>query len=494
MKIMNRRAFVGAMAATGAAMLAGCTPAPKTEAPADAGEASGEGTANWAATAVNGEVEPIFKDPAPVIYSDAEVDEILNNPAVITTEWVYDDGTTVAPAYQMVRNTINRSGAGFGSIINKDHQFDLWPTLFTEDEALAYSQMPLYCDFTAAQFAEKSGRSEDECLRICNSLADRGLLRRIYDNGTPKFLALDSEYGYYEPYVQSFDTEYIRLKDLNASPTVNGAFLDAEYTMYRSLPVDLSVVIDGEYTELDDWRGILDNYDTFAVSPCMCRVSTAIREGLGGTTQEVMQKYSEEGMRECGHPMETCLVMGKQAEWFIEIGAGRELTRDEAKALLQNSVDKGMILDVLHTKPTENICSCHSDCCLYTGGIRKLNGGPALDQCSSFTLMHQKDNCIKCGMCEQRCPMHAITMDEEGYPIVDSACVRCGQCALVCPRGVRGLKLRPESERHEIPEDMADYYEKKARVRISKGYLFDVTSREENDALVAELREKGLNI
>ena len=41
---------------------------------------------------------------------------------------------------------------------------------------------------------------------------------------------------------------------------------------------------------------------------------------------------------------------------------------------------------------------------------------------------------------------------------------------------------------------MADYYEKKARVRISKGYLFDVTSREENDALVAELREKGLNI
>ena len=36
MKIMNRRAFVGAMAATGAAMLAGCTPETKTEAPADA--------------------------------------------------------------------------------------------------------------------------------------------------------------------------------------------------------------------------------------------------------------------------------------------------------------------------------------------------------------------------------------------------------------------------------------------------------------------------
>lgn len=495
MRIMNRRAFVGAMGTVGAsAMLAGCAPTAQEAADptgAGDGEAAKGAEAAWSPVEANPDIAPLIPDEQPVIYSDAEIDEILNNPAVVTTNWVYEDGTEVAPAFQMVRNTINRSGAGIGSYISKEHQFDLWPTLFSEDEALAYSQMPLYHDFTAAEFAEKSGRAEEECLAICNELADRALLRRIYDNGEPKFLALDSEYGYYEAYVQHFDTDYIALKDLAAGKGQTGAFLDSKYTMYRTVPVDLGVVVDGDYTEDDDWRNILKRHDKFAVSPCMCRVSTLIREGKAKTTQEAMELFGD-GMRDCKHPTETCLVTGKQAEWFIEIGAGRELTADEAEALLQRSVDAGMILDCLYTKEVENICSCHADCCLYVKGIRGLNGGPALEHCSNFDLVHKKEECIKCGMCEKHCPMQAIVMNEEGYPVVDSACVRCGQCATVCPQNVRGLKLRPESERLEVPEDLPDYYEKKARVRIGKGYLFDVASQADMNALVEEAKQNGV--
>lgn len=493
MKIINRRAFVGAMGLAGASVLAGCAPEAKPVDMAETGQAAGsaEEAAAWAAAEANPDVAPLFPDEFPEILSEAEVEEYLNNPAQVTTDWVYEDGTAIAPAYQMARNAINRSGAGFGSYITKDHQLDLMTYLFSEEEALAYSQMPMYHDFTAAEFAEKSGRSEEECLRICNALADRALLRRIYDNGTPKFLALDSEYGYYEPYVMHFDTEYIGLKDLNAGAGQPMSFLDSKYTLYRTVPVSLDVVVDGDYTEDDDWHAILDRHDKFAVSPCMCRVSTLIREGKAATTQEAMEKFGD-GMRDCKHPTETCLVTGKQAEWLLEIDAARELTRDEAEALLQHSVDEGMILDCLHTKEVENICSCHADCCLYVGAVRKLNGGPALEHCSNFDLVHKKDDCIKCGMCEKQCPMMAIVMDDEGYPIVDSACVRCGQCATVCPQGVRGLKLRPESERQDIPEDLGDYYGKKARVRAAKGYLFDIESQQDMEARIAEAEAAGL--
>lgn len=487
MKILNRRTFVGALGSAGlAAALGGCSPSVNSSEPDsnEEGNAQAGDGANWAPAETNPEIESIIQ-PGPVIYSDAEVDEILANPAVVTTDWINEDGTTVAPAFQMVRNTINRSGNGIGSLVNKDHQLDLWQLLFSEDEALAYSQMPLYHEFTAAEFSEKSGRSEEECLKICNTLADRALLRRTYDGGTPMFLALDSEYGYYEAYVQHFDAEYLEKKDLNAGNDLIINFIDADYPLYRTVPVDLSVVVDGNYTEQDDWHEILKRHDKFAVSPCMCRTSTLIREGKAATTQEAMASYSE--MRDCGHPTETCIVTGKQAEFFIEIGAGREITAQEAEDILQRSVDAGLILDTVYTKEVENICSCHCDCCLYVGAIRKVNGGPAVENCSHFNLVHDKDNCIGCGMCEKQCPMHAIVMNEEGSPIVDSACVRCGQCATVCPQKARGLKLKDETEMLELPEDLADFYERKARIRASKGYLFDITSQEEMQAVANEI-------
>lgn len=486
MKIMNRRAFVGTLGTAGmATVLSAYVPSMASAAEAtsdvEAGEeASAEGA--WEPTATNPDVASVIPE-GPVVYSEAEVDEILFDRAVVTTDWVNEDGSTVAPAYQMARNTINRSGNGFGALVNKDHQLDLMQYLFTEDEALAYSQMPLYHNFTVGEFAKRSGRSEEECLEICNTLADRALLRRTYENGKPVFLALDSEYGYYEAYVQNFTPEYIEKKDLNAGSDLGLSFYDADYTLYRTMPVDLSTVIDGNYTDMDDWHAVFKRHDKFAVSPCMCRVSTLIREGKASTTQEAMELFGE-GMRDCNHPMETCIVTGKQAEYFIEIGAGREVSAEEAEAILQHSVDEGMIVDAIYTKEVENICSCHADCCLYVDSIRRINGGPAIKNCSNFNLMHDKEACIKCGMCEAQCPMFAITMDEDGYPIVDSACVRCGQCATVCPQNARGLLLKDESERLEIPKDLPDYYERKARIRASKGYLFDITSQEDMQAIV----------
>lgn len=483
MKIINRRAFLGAIGVTGAAMLTGCAPEAKSANSADAGAA--DSIVAWEPTGVNPDVSPMIASPAPIKLSDAEIEEILNNPAIVTTEWVNEDGSIVSPAHQMVRNAINRNGGGMGSLINRDHQLDLWKSLFTEEEAQIYSEMPHYRDFSAAELAQETEREESECLRLCNQIADRGLLRRTYENGKPMFLSLGSEYGYYEAYVQHFDAEFIRLKDLNKSDDFGSGFVDAEFPWYRTLPVSLDVVIDGEYTQWDDWHDIFKRHDKFAVSPCMCRVSTLIREGKGATTQEIM----ENGIGFDDWPMETCIVTGKQAEYFIEIGAGREITAEEAEAILQHSIDKGMIVDSLCTKEAENICSCQCDCCLYTAGLRKMNGGPALDVASNFNLMHNREKCIGCGMCEKQCPMHSITMDEEGFPVVDSACVRCGQCATVCPQNARGLKLRPEDERREIPENLADYYEKAARARIGKGYLYDITSQEEMNAIAAEVAD-----
>lgn len=45
-----------------------------------------------------------------------------------------------------------------------------------------------------------------------------------------------------------------------------------------------------------------------------------------------------------------------------------------------------------------------------------------------------KDLCIGCGVCEETCPLGAISADAEGKREINAdICVDCGSCAGACP-------------------------------------------------------------
>ena len=76
-------------------------------------------------------------------------------------------------------------------------------------------------------------------------------------------------------------------------------------------------------------------------------------------------------------------------------------------------------------------------------------------------------------MCAQRCPMFAVTMDEEtGYPVVDGKCIRCGQCGTTCPASARKLTLSDTVA--ELPQDMLGDYNLKASVRLANGQVHPI--------------------
>lgn len=425
-------------------------------------------------TAKNPNIVPVVTEPAPEVLTPEEVDEFINNEIIVTKDYIRADGSVVPAAYINMRNKINRNGIGIGSVIETDDHWDVWMHLATEEEAALYSEMPDYVEFTAADFALKSGRTEEECRDICEGLAEKGLLGRMRRGGNAYYRTQTQEYGIYETVIRDMDIftkEFLDAKDIGDGKDKGTCFLDSGTSMYRSYPVDLSIVR-GEYTPFDDWRSMIDRYDTISVSPCVCRYKQMIQAGTDHL--------------DCGHDVcgdgsiETCICTGEQAEFMIEIGAGRPITNDEAKAIIESAVDEGMIIETVFTRKAENICLCHSDCCLNVGAVRRLNGGPAIEAYSNFYLAHDEADCIGCGACVDRCPMHSISMDEEtGLPIVDNACVRCGQCALVCPVGARGLVLKPEEDRPYIPQCLAEDNEIKARVRAAKGYLFDYAGQGE---------------
>jgi ferredoxin len=59
-----------------------------------------------------------------------------------------------------------------------------------------------------------------------------------------------------------------------------------------------------------------------------------------------------------------------------------------------------------------------------------------------MTAMVDKDGCVRCGICVDICPEHAISMD--GRVVVDpTRCTGCGACIAECPN--EALSLSPET-------------------------------------------------
>ena len=117
------------------------------------------------------------------------------------------------------------------------------------------------------------------------------------------------------------------------------------------------------------------------------------------------------------HPLETCLSFGEEVSYYIEKGIARQVTQEEAPSILERSVEEGMILQSAFTKDSEIICSCHGDCCGILGtyqaiGVEGCETASCFRNNSNYVLNYDEDACIKCGMCAERCPMFAITMDE----------------------------------------------------------------------------------
>ena len=75
-------------------------------------------------------------------------------------------------------------------------------------------------------------------------------------------------------------------------------------------------------------------------------------------------------------------------------------------------------------------------------------------------LMFLQKKCVGCGTCVQRCPQHAVSL-EDGHAQIDRAkCVRCGACAAACPQAalkISGQWMTAEEIFAIVIRD-ADYY------------------------------------
>lgn len=389
--------------------------------------------------------------------------QAIKNESEVTSDLTLSDGTVIPAVYVRMRNRINRIGKGIGSI-PQANSFEMIMELWSEKDAEDYLKMPLHEVFTAADYAVEAGISEEEALKILDDQAHRNLIWKAVRGGLPVYALMPYINGFWEfgeldralhgtiEDVAHFDT----LGITGADPNGNG--FDTTFPLFRSYPISADVVEGGKLHPYEDWRAIIKRHKTITVSPCQCRTMWT---ALG-------VPFPEE------HPMTTCLSLGEMAEYFIENDIGKQITQDEAIKVVEDIISRGMVVEAICAKNPDIICCCHSESCGNLMAYRGIDGKAAASKYfNAYTLDYDKDKCLKCGLCVNKCPMHSIQQGEDGYVTLDDACVRCGQCVPDCPGKARILK--PLADYPELPEDYVDCNRYFAADRLQRGMLVDFT-------------------
>ena len=140
-----------------------------------------------------------------------------------------------------------------------------------------------------------------------------------------------------------------------------------------------------------------------------------------------------------------CIFIGKGTD-RISPKYGRFVTPEEACDYIDECDRLGLVhiigrnkLDSiwLHTGKHTNlmtICNCCPCCCLWNM-VRDIDGGiaSAYRRMAGVDVSVDRDKCIGCGICMERCFVKAITITDGKCVLDDVKCRACGRCSEECP-------------------------------------------------------------
>ncbi|MFX0204700.1 MAG: DUF362 domain-containing protein, partial [Candidatus Hodarchaeota archaeon] len=159
---------------------------------------------------------------------------------------------------------------------------------------------------------------------------------------------------------------------------------------------------------------------------------------------------------------EVCMGFGPFAQMYIDLGWGRQITREEGLAILKKNEEDGLIFQPGNAQKPGFVCSCCTCCCLGLIHL-KQHPAPADLTTSNYFAKIDPDSCTGCETCINICQMDAISLEDDYSTINRKRCIGCGNCLLVCPS--EAITLHKKSKQHVPPVTEEDLYEKMAQMR-----------------------------
>ena len=291
--------------------------------------------------------------------------------------------------------------------------------------------------------AERAGLDASVAAGMLEEMAQNGLIFRVKKEGRPLYQAFQFLVGIYEFQLKNLDREFSALFE-EYLPYYGLAMANVKTGQLRRIPVGSAIETKTAVAPYNDVRILIKDKDFFSVQQCICRKE---QELLGNP---------------CEYPKETCIGFGDFARFYVDNGMGREISREETLKILDMAEEAGLVVSPTNAQNIDFICCCCSCCC---PGLRfgKMMERPADSMDTAYVSQIDPELCTACGTCADRCPMDAVSLDDDVAQVIDGRCIGCGVCIPTCPEDAISLEEKPGAA-----PPPADFDEVMARIETER--------------------------
>lgn len=349
----------------------------------------------------------------------------------------------MSDVYEQLAQHLDQLPAGFP---RTDSQVELriLKRLFSPEQAWLAAGLGMMPE-SAQQIAQRLGLEPGDLELRLEEMAKKGLIFKLSKDDEPKYMAAQFMVGIWEYHVHALDQELINDVNEYLPQLMQKSWLQTKTKQLRVIPVQESIEGQSGVMAYDQARELVRMQSRIAVAPCICRKEHRM-VGQG-----------------CDRPLETCLIFGAGAHFYLENNWAREITVQQALDILQQGLEQGLVLQPGNSKKPANICLCCGCCCQVLKNLQKLDE-PAAAIHSNFVARVLEDNCTGCAECQGQCQMQAISVQEVAR-VDPRRCIGCGLCVAVCEFEAMILDQKDLEVQYEPPKNMVQTYLNMAQER-----------------------------
>lgn len=292
---------------------------------------------------------------------------------------------------------------------------------------------------TVYRRVKKLGITEEETVKHLTTMIAKGTINggKNYATGESLYSAAFLAIGIFEYQVGRLTKEFVEDFEQYVHEAFIGEIISKTLPQMRPVPVTKSLEVtvnqgvkpDNFIAPYDDIIKIVEGLNgPFSVAECVCRQGKKL---LG---------------KPCNHPLETCLQFGGAARSYLEQGLGREITKEEALAIIKKAEEDGLVLQPMNAQKPVALCCCCGDSCETLTNVKKLPHPGEFFNSNYYAVIDQT-KCTGCAVCKDRCQMDAITVDDTSSVTLDR-CIGCGLCVTTCPENAIQLAKK---DKHWVP-------------------------------------------